>query len=816
MASKRTHFKMYKIGRRWVFTCAVMAVLSGVTVTANAETMTSQAAVTSTTTAITQESTSASESVATSSSSSDIASSSSDTNASASSVSAASQTSTSSVSQASSTSVSQTAITSASTEKSSQFQTPTSQATATSTTSSAASSVASESSAVSAVSNTAKPSVAPVTSSQKTPSIKTATKATMPVANDAVAAGGTVTDDYPDLHNLLGVSSQFHIFAREAELNAHTNGNIAVANLSGNVNFGTSIIEELLDKDISYIQHVTTIANSSFVSAGDTRENKVIFGENVDVDVSNPKRPKVNGVDIDHLLAKEVYQDKAGTVYIDFDEEFAKLAALNVQLSDESPVATYTNADFSDHNQRAIDVSDLVPDADGKIVINLAAEVLATSTPLTITGLSADKDGNTVLINVDTNGATDYHVNSQIKVIYDDGTDRNNQETEDFGDNHLLWNFYDASANDKLVTGTISIDRPFQGSVLAPAAEVIANQNLDGNIIADRVIVNAETHRWDLQDNTDNKNDPETPEYEKPVSPTIDVDLPTVTPEEPDYEKPVPPTIDVDLPTVTPEEPDYEKPVPPTIDVDLPTVTPEEPDYEKPVPPTIDVDLPTVTPEEPDYEKPVPPTIDVDLPTVTPEEPDYEKPVPPTIDVDLPSVTPEEPDYETAVPPMIDAELPATDSETDDDGEVDVPDEVDEVSTSETTTEEDAAAEVDEEAAELEDVTVLTPTVEAELATEFENILIEPKEDQLTDETVLLAKIDQLIKQAQDQPQSATRVATLKRLVALRARVVTAMQTAHGQQLPQTNDSQSQWVTILGMIGVILLSSVALFHRHRA
>ncbi|AVK63720.1 cell surface protein [Lactobacillus sp. CBA3606] len=755
MESKQTHFKMYKIGRRWVFTCAVIAGLSGMAVTANADTMTSQATATSTITATTKTAVAAPTAVASDSSTKASVSTSSVASSSASSVSA-----TSATSQTSLTSASQPTTTSASSATSSRAITTSVSSSATSPVASqATSSVATSASSMSVSSASAV--VAASHQSVTTASALPATKTTVtPVANDAVQSGGTVTDDYPDLHNLLGVASQFHVFAREAELNAHTNGNIAVANLSGNVNFGTSIIEELLDKDISYIQNITTIANSSFVSAGDTRENKVIFGENVDVDVSNPNRPKVNGVDIDHLLAKEVYQDKTGNVYIDFDEEFAKLAALNVQLGEQSPVATYTNADFSDHNQRVIDVSDIAPDADGKIVINLAAEVLTTSTPLTITGLSADKDGQTVLINVATGGTAEYHVNSQIKVIYDDGTDRNNQETEDFGDNHLLWNFHDDTASDHLVTEMISIDRPFQGSVLAPMAEIVANQNLDGNIIANQVVVNAETHRWDLQDNTDNENDP--------------------------------------------DHPDYEKPVPPTIDVDLPTVEPETPDYEKPVPPTIDVDLPTVEPETPDYEKPVPPIIDTELPPVEPEEPDYETAVPPMIDVELPPVEPEEPDYETAVPPMIDVELPATDSE---------PDDVDEGPTSETTTEENAAAAVDEEAAELEDVTILTPTVEAELATEFENILVEPQADQLTDETVLLAKIDQLIKQAQTQSQSATRVAMLKRLVALRARVVTAMQAVNGPQLPQTNENQSQWVTILGMIGAILLSSVALWHH---
>ena len=200
-------------------------------------------------------------------------------------------------------------------------------------------------------------------------------------------------------------------------------------------------------------------------------------------------------------------------------------------------------------NQRVIDVTDMQPDADGHIVINLSADVLNTSTPLTIKGLSADADGNTVIINVDTAGATNYQVNSQIKIIYDDGTERNNKETEDFGDNHLLWNFYDSTASDKLATGVISVDRPFQGSILAPAAEIDANQNIDGNIIANKVNVKAETHRWDLQDNVDNENDPEpVPDYEKPVHPSIDIEMPDNGEEEEEYDKPVHPSIDVEMP----------------------------------------------------------------------------------------------------------------------------------------------------------------------------------------------------------------------------------------------------------------------------
>lgn len=419
--------------------------------------------------------------------------------------------------------------------------------------------------------------------SQVTP-VSASLKSTTPTANSAVKDGGTVEDDYPDLHNLLGISSQFHIFAREADLGTHTNGNVAVGNLLGHVNFGTNIIEELLDKDISYIQNITNIASSSFVSAGDTRVNKVIFGENVEIDVSNPNRPKINGTDIDHLLAEEVYQDKDGNVYIDFDKEFALLEQLNAALSEKTPVVSYTASDFPDMNNRVIDVTDLQPDKDGRIVINLSADVLAGNTPLTIKGLSTDKDGNTVIINVDTEGATDYSVNSPIKISYDDGSDRNSHETEYFGDNHLLWNFYDSTAADKLVTGKVDFNAVFQGSVLAPAAEVTANQNLDGNIIANKVNVRGETHRWDLQDNVDNEKDPD--DFDKPVHPSIDVDFPGI-------DTPGKPGIDVELPNY-----EYEKPVAPSIDVEMPDF-----EYEKPGTPGIDVEMPTIEEENQEEEE---------------------------------------------------------------------------------------------------------------------------------------------------------------------------------------------------------------------
>ncbi len=461
---------------------------------------------------------------------------------------------------------------------------------------------------------------------------------TQPVAtaNDNVPSGGTVEDDYPDVsNNVLGAAAYFHIFSNDATLNAHTNGNLAVKNLDGKVNFGTNVHEELLDQEISYIQNITSIANSSFVSAGPTRSNKVIFGENVDINTDNPNRVNVDGTDIDHLTAGETYQDKNGQVYIDFEKEFAKLKNKSTELANTSTVnQTVTNSDFDDMNNRVIDVSDYVVNENNHIIINLDPEVLNSNTPLIIKGVSSSEDGPTVIFNVDTAGSSNYNVNSPIKIQYDDGSDRDSKETEYFGDNHLLWNFMDSTASDKLYTGTINVEAPFQGSVLAPGATINVDQNLDGNIIADKVNVNAETHRWDLQDDTDFDGEEEE-EYETPDISLPNVELPNIEePEDPDPEEPeTPGTEDPD-----PEEPNTETPgteTPGTEDPD-----PEEPNTETPgteTPGTEDPD-----PEEPNTETPgteTPGTEDPD-----PEEPNTETPGTEQPDVEIPG----EPDTDSS------------------------------------------------------------------------------------------------------------------------------------------------------------------------
>lgn len=368
--------------------------------------------------------------------------------------------------------------------------------------------------------------------------------------NPEVQNGGHVSDDFTDVSkNNLGYASKFHIFVNEATLNAHTNGNVAAKTLFGNVNFGTNITDEkLLDKDISYIQVVKNMAESSFVSANDHRTNKVIFGEVNDVELGD-NAPLVNGTTISHLLNDEIYQDKDTNEYIDFAQEFAKLEGKSANYAIANG-ETITNDSFEDHNHRVIDLSDFQVGSNNQIVINLAPEVLNSNTPLTISGLSADAGGTSVIINVDTKGQNPYQMNSQIKLRFNNGEDgpveRPNQETEYFDDNHLLWNFYDSSSSNKQFTGAIEMNNTFQGSVLAPDATINVHHNLDGNIVANEVnVVGGETHRWDLQDNNNIVTSPEEPdEKELTVDPGFSVDPdenskpgPDVDPDEKDGEE---------------------------------------------------------------------------------------------------------------------------------------------------------------------------------------------------------------------------------------------------------------------------------------
>ncbi|WP_316377195.1 collagen-binding MSCRAMM adhesin Scm [Enterococcus faecium] len=289
---------------------------------------------------------------------------------------------------------------------------------------------------------------------------------------------GNIYNDLTGNYGLLGIASQFHVFAKnKTTVNAHTDGNIATHELDAKNNFGTELHEGLLNQEINYIQKTDSFANSSGIPTGSTRMNKFVVGSNVDVALQDG-HPTVNGSRLDHLTPDDFYKDRAGHEYIDFEQEFAKLNVAANDLATITPAKTYTAADFPDMNNRTIDLTDLSDT--GFLLVNVDAEVLTMNTPLQI----INPNDQVVVFNV-INSSSALNVQSPIKY-----NDRSNHETEDFSDANISWNFGNEMTD-------LTISAPFQGTILAPNATIRITQNQDGTIIGTNVILDAATNRWD-------------------------------------------------------------------------------------------------------------------------------------------------------------------------------------------------------------------------------------------------------------------------------------------------------------------------------
>ncbi|MBO1091772.1 collagen-binding domain-containing protein [Enterococcus hirae] len=301
---------------------------------------------------------------------------------------------------------------------------------------------------------------------------------------------GSIYDDLTGDYGILGIASQFHIFAKEkTTINAHTNGNVATKELDANNNFGTDIITGDLQLEINYVQATDSLIGSSFTSGNSNRVNKFVVGSSISTGIENDWAV-VNGSRIDHLSASELYQDRPGNTYIDFDTEFAKLEGASESLMSITPAKTYLSSDFPDMNNRTIDVTGM--GSSDVVIINVDASVLSMNTPLNI----VNSENKILVMNV-INAPTDFTIQSQIHY-----NNRANHETEDFSDANISWNFPSNVTN-------LAINAPFQGTIIAPRADVTANQNMDGTIIGKNVTLNAATNRWDpneifLADNPDN------------------------------------------------------------------------------------------------------------------------------------------------------------------------------------------------------------------------------------------------------------------------------------------------------------------------
>ena len=293
----------------------------------------------------------------------------------------------------------------------------------------------------------------------------------------------TSDTDINTVKQLLGPATIFHIFSDQTEISADTNGNIATKALLNGPEFGTrGESQNHTTRDVYYIESINQIGANAFR----TGNNYVVIGDDSNVKF-NGDQVLVNGNRLDHLKKADVHVIKG---YLDIDNELDSLkntCGILASLPNDSKVIV----DFGDMNNRFIDISQVDQGTDNLVIINIDASLLEQSQPITIKGLSSNRDGAAVILNV--RGAKEtINWQTQTKLVYDDGTQVGPGESHN-KPNHVLWNFGNATQYININSGYL------MGSVLAPNSEITANVNADGNLIGKKVnIKGGESHRWDF------------------------------------------------------------------------------------------------------------------------------------------------------------------------------------------------------------------------------------------------------------------------------------------------------------------------------
>ena len=299
-----------------------------------------------------------------------------------------------------------------------------------------------------------------------------------------------------DSNNVLGTASNFGIYAKDVILGADTNSNLAVETLNNasSQDFGTrgDNSYNLTQIDISYIQNINggAIKDNAFRNPNG---NVVVLGSNISTEFTSDGKVKINGTQngITNLKAEDVIKDSDGSVFIDFTQSFENFNAI-VNNLDNKENSKDVIKNYSDMNNRTIDVSNAKSDQNGRVYVDIPFEYLQAAQPIKISGLSSNKNGNTIVMNV-TGIPTEEEnqwINTQVQLNYDNGINNLPNGESHLVPNHLLWNFGTTSTTLNFSSGR------FMGSILAPNATVKAGVNIDGNIVAKNVqITGGEFHR---------------------------------------------------------------------------------------------------------------------------------------------------------------------------------------------------------------------------------------------------------------------------------------------------------------------------------
>lgn len=325
-----------------------------------------------------------------------------------------------------------------------------------------------------------------------------------PAANTFPSAPPTSTFDASAFNKLpggkLGVLANFGLVGFESiDGKTHINSNVATETFyAKSVTFGTN---NLAEPEVSYIG--TKVVGGANVNmkdgSGKYNGSSVVLGSGSKVEVlgDNPDSVRQVRVDGDHFningpsnaqeQRQSIYQEQAGQKYLDLASLQSQMGSVSREIA--SMGASGTTVDFdSDQNNQKITI-----DKDTKVsVAKLTAGELnkwGSPRPIQVTGDYDTSVKRLIVIDIDARGASSITIP---KVEVKGGS---NGEASTWANTNVIFNVYDSTVAGGQFSGTVKNVDATYGVILAPYGTVDSKSNVNGQIIANKIIVNAEFHR---------------------------------------------------------------------------------------------------------------------------------------------------------------------------------------------------------------------------------------------------------------------------------------------------------------------------------
>lgn len=291
----------------------------------------------------------------------------------------------------------------------------------------------------------------------------------------------------------LGTAGSFHLVAfGDANLNTHTNGNVLAKNLYAPSNFGTNPKDGYEGfRELHYVQNYLQVNDSSSARTTDI----LVLGSDNTLEIVNGNEFVINAKKIGKPKNVVHDEDTSARPFIDLTRVENEIKTISANLG-AYPTITNPNemAYNTDKSKGELYIEILGKDNIG--VLNTDAATIAAmggggAANFNMKGFESGGSG-AIIINVDcAQWPRDEKLYLPTSRVYVDGKMQDVSETLDFSAGKVIWNFINA-ADVHIETHIMT------GMVIAPDSTVSIGQNLNGNVVAENINVNAESHRTDF------------------------------------------------------------------------------------------------------------------------------------------------------------------------------------------------------------------------------------------------------------------------------------------------------------------------------